>query len=279
MDVGRFAWTIAVWMAASVAGLAQDPRALILESAGRYAADQELERNYTYRERTQERNYDGSGKVKSTEIKVYDVISLYGRPYHRLIEKDGKPLPPKEEAAEQRKIDKELDKRSREPESDRRSRLAKEAKEFEQERTFRKEMADAFVFKLLAEESVSGLACYVIQADPKPGYRPRTRQGNVLVKVKGKLWISKRDKRWVKVEAETIDTFSLGWFLLRVAKGTRIAFEAERVGGEVWMPSHAFIRGEARVAAVKKFNLELDVRWSDFRKFSTDSRIVASPSQ
>ena len=78
------------------------------------------------------------------------------------------------------------------------------------------------------------------------------------------------------MEAETIDTFSLGWFLLRVAKGTRLAFESERVGGEVWMPSHIHVRGEARVAGVKKFNLEVDVRWSEFRKFSTDSRVIAS---
>lgn len=257
----------------------QDPRALILESAGRYAEDQERERNYTYRERVQDRRFDGGGKVKSTESKVYEVISLYGRPYHRLVEKDGKRLPANEDASEQRKIDKELEKRSQESERSRNNRLAKEAREFDQERAFRREFAEAFLFKLLPEDSVSGLPCYVVQADPKPGYRPRSRQGNVLTKVKGKLWISKLDKRWVKVEAETIDTFSMGWFLLRVARGTRLSFEAERVGGEMWMPSHAYIRGEARVAAVKKLNLELDVRWSDFHKFSTDSRIVDTPTR
>lgn len=262
--------------AASALAVDEDPRALILASVGRDARDREIQRNYTYRERVLERLFDGSGNAKSTDVKLYDVINLYGRSYRRLIEKDGTPLGAREEAAEQRKIDRELEKRSRESESDRRGRLAKEAKQFQDESAFRREVADAFRFTILPAEQAAGVLCHVIQADPKPGYRPRTSQGKALPKVKAKLWISQADRRWVKMEAETIDTFSLGWFLLRVAKGTRLAFESERVGGEVWMPSHIHVRGEARVAGVKKFNLEVDVRWSEFRKFSTDSRVIAS---
>ncbi len=264
---------------AALEALALDPRSLILESAGREARDLEMQRNYTYRERVVERNFDGAGKAKSTETKVYDVVSFYGEPYHRLVEKDGKALAPGAEAAEQRKMDREMEKRSRESDRDRRNRLAKQAKELDEERAFRREVADAFRFTLLPEETVGGVPCHVIWGDPKPGYQPRTRPGRALLKVKGKLWISQADKRWVKMEAETIDTFSLGWFLLRVARGTRVTLESERVGGEVWMPSHVYLRGDARVAALKRFNLELDVRWSQFRKFSTDSRIVTLPAQ
>jgi hypothetical protein len=262
-----------------VSAFAQDPRALVLESANRAGIDQELQRNYTFRERVEERRFDGAGAVKSTEIKTFDVINLYGRPYQRLIEKNGVPLEPDEEAKEQHKIDRELVKRSKESEKDRQSRLAKDAKELEQERSFRREIADAFLFTMLDGETIGGFDCYVIQAVPKPGFRPRTSDGRALPKVKGKLWISRSDRRWIKVHAETIDTISIGWFLLRVAKGTHFDFETVRVGGEVWMPRHVNVRGEARLAGVKKINLELDVNWSDFHKFSTDSRVVDSPAQ
>ena len=94
--------------------------------------------------------------------------------------------------------------------------------------------------------------------------------------MKGRLWIARDGLRWVKVEAETIDTISLGWFLLRVAKGTRFLMEAGRVGGEVWMPSHFHVRDDARVAGLKRFNMEVDVAWSEFRKFTTESRVVPS---
>ena len=262
-----------LWPLFAAALFAQDPRALVLESAGREAKDLELQRNYTFRERVQERRFDSAGKVTSTEVKVFDVLNFYGRPYQRLIEKDGKPLPAAAESSEQRKLDRERAKRARESESDRRKRLAEQAKDLEEERGFRGEIADAFRFTLLPDEAVGGLPCHVVQADPRPGFKPRTRDGRNLPKLKGKLWIAKTDKRWIKVEAETIDTISLGWFLLRVAKGTRFQFQSERVGGEVWMPSHVFVRGDARLAGLKRLNLELDVRWSDFRKFSTESRV------
>ncbi len=262
----------------SAALAAQDPRALILESAGRETGDLELQRNYTFRQRVQERRFDGAGKVSSTETKLFDVLNFYGRPYDRLIEKDGKPLPPGEERSEQRKLDREMAKRARESESDRRKRVAQQSKDLEEERAFRHEIADAFRFTLLPDEFVGGLPCHVVQADPRPGFKPRTRDGRALPKLKGKLWIAKTDKRWVKVEAETIDTISLGWFLLCVAKGTRFQFQSERVGGEVWMPSHVYIRGDARIAGLKRLNRELDVHWSEFPKFSTDSRLIAMPS-
>ncbi len=262
-----------------VSALGQDPRALVLESASRAGVDQELQRNYTYRERIEERRFDGAKAVKSTDIKTFDVINLYGRPYRRLIEKNGMPLDPDQEAKEQHKIDRELVKRSKESEKARQSRLSKDAKELEDERSFRREIADAFLFSMAGSETIGGFDCYVIEAVPKPGFRPRTSDGKALPKLKGKLWISRADKRWIKVHAETIDTISIGWFLLRVAKGTHFDFETVRVGGEVWMPRHVNVRGEARLAGVKKIDLELDVNWSGFRKFSTDSRVVDSPAQ
>ena len=254
----------------------EDPRALVLRSAIVDAGNRALQRNYTYRERVVERQFDGSGKTKSTEAKTFDVLNLYGRPYRRLIEKDGRPLAARQDSEEQSKIDREMAKRSRESESDRRKHREKEDKELKEEQAFRREIADAFQFTTLPAESIGGMPCHVIEAWPEPGFKPRTRDGQALSKMKGRLWISRDGLRWVKVETETIDTISLGWFLLRVAKGTRFLMEAGRVGGEVWMPSHFHVRGDARVAGLKRFNMEVDVAWSEFRKFTTESRVVPS---
>src|ERR1700690_1533751 len=77
----------------------------------RVAADKDLEnekrqRDYTYVERDVQHNLDGKGETKSTEIKTYDVLEIYGEQVQRLIEKNDKPLDAKEAAKEEEKIQK-----------------------------------------------------------------------------------------------------------------------------------------------------------------------------
>ena len=136
------------------------------------------------------------------------------------------------------------------------------------------EVADAFHFTMLGEEKVEGHDCWVLQAEPKPGYKPKSRRASILPKVRVTLSIPKVQFRWVKAEAEVMDTFAIGWMLLRVQPGTRMRFEQERVQGEIWMPHYAWIRGAARLALVKKLNVELELHWEKYRKFQTDSRVL-----
>src|SRR5260370_28902956 len=61
----------------------------------RVVADKDIEndkrlRNYTYVERDEEHKLDRKGQVRSTEIKTYEVMELYGEQVQRLIEKNNK---------------------------------------------------------------------------------------------------------------------------------------------------------------------------------------------
>src|SRR5579872_5412469 len=63
----------------------------------RVVADKDIENdkrqhNYTYIDREVQNNLDGKGNTKSTEIKTYEVLEIYGEQVQRLIEKDDKPL-------------------------------------------------------------------------------------------------------------------------------------------------------------------------------------------
>ncbi len=90
-------------------------------------------RDYTYVERDEEHKLDGKGEVKSTEVKTYDVMELYGEQVQRLIEKDDKPLDQKDAAKEEEKIQKIIDKRKNESEDDRKKREEKEEKDHEED--------------------------------------------------------------------------------------------------------------------------------------------------
>ena len=55
-------------------------------------------------ERDEERTLDGKGQVKSTEIKTYEVMDLYGDQVQRLIAKDDKPLSDQDARKEEKKF-------------------------------------------------------------------------------------------------------------------------------------------------------------------------------
>ncbi len=254
------------------AGAKPDADAIVRKSLERDFYNFNSVKDYTYVQREEDREYDGSGKLKKTESSTEEVLILAGRPYEKEIAKNDKPLPEHEARKEQEKMDKELVKREHMSASDR----AKVEKEREEERAYLREIPDAFRFRLGGEESVSGQPAWVIEAEPKPGYQPKDSKAKVLGKVRGKFWITQRDNRWVKIQAEAIEPLSFGLGLFRIAAGGAFTLEQKRVNDEVWLPMHILIRGEARLAYLKKVHAEIEITYRDYKKFQTDSRIFAT---
>src|SRR5438270_14050183 len=155
-------------------------------------------RDYTYVERQVENRVDAKGKIKSTEAKTYEVLEIYGEQVERLIEKNDKPLSQKDSAKEEEKIQKIIDKRKNESEGDRRKRAEREEKEREDDRKFVTEVADAYNFKLVGTEWIGGREAWVIEAEPRPGFVPHTKDAKFLVKFHGRVWIDKADLQLAK---------------------------------------------------------------------------------
>ena len=164
----------------------------------RVVADKDIEndkrlRNYTYIERDEEHKLDGKGQIKSTEAKTYEVMELYGEQVQRLTEKGDKPLDAKDAAKEEEKIQKIINKRRDESESERKKREEKEEKGREEDRKFVLEVADAYNFKLVGTELVGGREAWVIDGEPRPGFVPHMKQSKFLTKFRGRVWIDKSD--------------------------------------------------------------------------------------
>lgn len=245
----------------------------------RAVAEKDLEndkqlRNYTYVEREEEHKLDGQGQVKSTEAKTYEVMELYGEQVQRLIEKNDKPLDAKEAAKEEEKVQKIVDKRKNESEDARRKRDQKEEKDREDGRKFVLEVADAYNFHLVGTEPVGGREAWVIDAEPRPGYEPHMKEAKFLPKFHGRVWIDKDAEQLSKLDIECIDTVSLGWFLARVHKGSRIVFEQTRVNDEVWLPKHIAMKVDVRLALLKEFRVNMEQTYRDYKKFRATARIV-----
>jgi len=245
----------------------------------RVVADKDLEndkrlREYTYIEHEVESKLDGKGQTKSTEVKTYEVMELYGEQVQRLIEKDDKPLDSRDAAREEQKIQKIIDKRKDESESERGKREEKEAKDREEDRKFVREVADAYDFKLVETEVIGGREAWVIEGEPRPGFVPHMKESKFLSKFHGRVWIDKNDLQLARMDVECLDTISFGLFLARFHKGSRFMLEQTRVNDEVWLPLHVTAKIDVRLALVKNFDVGVDQTYRDYKKFRATSRIV-----
>src|ERR1700733_8619473 len=246
----------------------------------RIVADKDLEndkrlRDYTYIERDQEHKLDGKGQVKSTEVKTYEVMELYGEQVQRLIEKDDKALDQKDAAKEEEKIQKIIDKRKNESEGDRRKREEKEEKDREEDRKFVREVADAYNFTLVGTETLGRRETWVIEGEPRPGFVPQLKESKYLSKFRGRVWIDKDDLQLAKMDVECLDTISWGLFLARFHKGSRFMLEQTRVNDEVWLPLQLKVRVDARLALLKNFNVDIEQSFRDYKKFRATTKILA----
>jgi hypothetical protein len=236
--------------------------------------NQKQEREYTFIDREVENKLDGKGQIKTTEVKTYEILQIYGEPVRRLIEKDDKPLDAKQAAKEEEKIQKIIDKRKNESDEDRKKREEKEVKAREDDRKFVREVADAYDFKLVGTDDVGGREAWVIDGEPRPGFEPHMKESKFLSKFHGRVWIDKGDLQLAKMNIEAIDTVSVGWVLARIHKGTRVMLEQTRVNDEVWLPRHVSFKLDARVALFKGFNIDGEQEFRDYKKFRTSSKIV-----
>ena len=236
--------------------------------------NEKRQKDYTYIDREVQHNLNGKGQTKSTEVKTYEILEIYGEQVRRLIEKDDKPLDAKEAAKEEEKIQKIIDKRKNESDEERQKREEKAVKEREDARKFVREVADAYDFRLVGTEQVGGRDAWVIDGEPRPGFEPKTKEAKILSKLHGRVWIDKGDLQLAKMEIEMLDTVSFGWVLARIHKGTRVMLEQTRVNDEVWLPRHMTFKVDARVALFKGYNIDGDQEYRDYKKFRTSAKIV-----
>ena len=255
-------------------GRPPDPRELVLRSLERDDANGRIAQQYTFIERNEQRQLDGDGKVRKRTSKTWDVTILEGTPYRRLIARNDQPLPQEDEQREAGNLTRSIEQRKNETAEERRRRLADADAKRKKQLDEMRQIVEAFDLKIAGEETVAGAPAWVVEAYPRKGYRPRGGITRFFPNVKGRVWIAKNDYQWVRAEAETIETISIGLFIARIHKGTKASFQQTRVNGEVWLPRQIAVRFAGRIALVKMMRGEVDISFRDYRKFQAESRIT-----
>ncbi len=243
-----------------------DPKALLLRSIENYERDWRAGMHWGSTQTDVTRS-DGTRAVE-----VSEVIPLEGTPYERLISKEGRPLTPEEQRKEDQKFQKAERERTRESPEERRERILK----YETERSFLKDLPNAYNFRLAGDEDVDGRPAWILEVTPRAGFVPTTSRGGMLKHIEGKLWIDKQDVQWAKAEAHVVEPISIGWVLARIGTGAEIKLDMTPVVDGLWMPARIDINGAARVLMVHNKILDEHLTFSGYHPHSAATALTNS---
>lgn len=247
-------------------------------------SDRLLLSQYTFLEKSTQLHLEKNGKIKKTEERLAEVYPSLepGRSYRRLIAQDGKPVDAKELEKEDRKHDRKMQElfRKRENESarDKEKRLAREAEERRKEGLLIDELFQLYDIQMDAREIMEGHPVIRLSFRARPNAKPRSRETKMMMKIAGRAWFNETEHQIVRLEAELIDTVSIGLGMLaRLNKGATAVFQRRKVNDEIWLPSESRFTGSARILLLKGLNIDARTEYSDYRKFSVHTSSTVLP--
>jgi hypothetical protein len=252
-------FAVALLWAHSSWGADNQAEEIVRRSVANTNADWAAAPQYDFTER------DVITKGGKRSVNTYEVLMIDGSPYNRVIAVNDRPLSSQQAAEENRKLEQEIQRRSNESRAARRKRVAEYQKERRQNHALMNQMAKAFNFSLVGEDTVNGRRCFVLNATPKPGYNPPNRDTEVLTGMRGKMWIDTQQYQWVKVRAQVFRPVSFGLFFASVKPGTEFTLEQKPVEGSLWLPSHFYMAVNARVLFWSRHSSDDESYWSYHR--------------
>jgi hypothetical protein len=242
----------------------------------RLRTDRQLLSQYTFKQRETELHLSKFGKLTTGPVKVYEVYPGLDPDdsYRRLIEVDGKPRDKdeiaKDDRKHQQKVLEQISKREHESPSAREKRLKEEAKERQEYEDLFDDVFRVFTFTIVGREVIHDHTTVMVDFAPRPNAAPKTSDGKSLKKLKGRAWISESDYELARVEAVMLEDLPVRGFLGKLYAGTTVSFDRKKINGEVWLPNQIAIKATGR-ALIRKFNIDMLVQYSDYRKFSVQT--------
>jgi hypothetical protein len=200
------------------------------------------------------------------EFRTYQVMMILGSPYRRLEAVDDTPLSPENRQKEQQKLESAIAQRCGESELQTEQRIQEFNNDRKRDHRMIQELANAFVFTLLDDQSLDGHMTWFLQAVPRPGYEPADKETKVLTGMQGKLWIDKATFQWVKVEASVIHPVSIEGFLAKAEPGTEFELEKAPVSGGVWLPEHFSVKSKAEILSFIGHKTHDEETYSNYQK-------------
>lgn len=249
--------------------VAQEPRPLpnmvelLRGVAKNQKALEEARERYTCHVAIEETNVDGKGTVKSTTVKEYDVAYVGGRQLGKLTAVGGKPLSASEKRKEDERYDREYKKRKAERPSET-TRADVRLSDF----------LEANRFTNPRRETMNDHEVVAADFGPNPDYKPRNLGTRIAHSLVGTIWIDEGSLEVTRLEGKVDTSVRVGAGVVgALDAGSRVTFEQAKINGEIWLPVYTEAHISGRLLFIHA-RANQTARFSDYRKFQADSKIV-----
>jgi hypothetical protein len=263
-----------------------DFQAFAREVKARLQTDDELQTGYAFTERSVEQTLDGDGRVRQQTVKVYEVYpGLPGEErYRRLIEENGRPVPPDQLEKADRERKKKAERYARELATRTDAEYREQLKEYEKWRRQRsdeiEDIFNVFDIRMLGRERIEGHGTIAFTLVPRVDAKPKTDSGRMMRHFSARAWISESDYVLVKVDVEALENVSWGLGLLaRLHKGATASYQRRKVNDDAWLPARVEYRGSGRVLLVRRIRTGGYSEFSNYRKFTVETTTSISDAR
>jgi hypothetical protein len=200
-------------------------------------------------------------KVDPKVSTVKEIFETKDGDVARLMEKDGKPLPPEEEQAEMDRLNNLL----AHPELQE-HRHKKEQEDGARGDEMVRMLPDAFLFTATGMVDGPNGPCYRLKFRPNPAFTPPDREGQVYHGMVGELWVDQAQMRLVKIDAHLISDVNFGWGVLgRLYKGGSILVQNADVGLHHWETIHMKLQLQGKIMMMKSVDFSTTEDYSNFQ--------------
>ena len=105
-----------------------------------------------------------------------------------------------------------------------------------------------------------------LKFEPNPNFDPPNRETQVLVGMRGDMYIDKDAKRIAKVDGTLFRDVNFGWGILgKLDKGGRFLIEQRNIGDGRWETVQTTLKFTGKILMIKPLNIDSNETLSDFR--------------
>jgi hypothetical protein len=273
---------VSVVLLLAAAPLAQDARplpdraAFLAETVKRLRSNDLVLSQYVFRQTETRVSRDSSGRAEATNIRVYDVYPAADSAltYRRLVLDNGvRPADLDRKDREQAaKVKKWADQRAREGVTDRAARDRKRAEAERHEAALVDEVLALYRITMTGREWIAGRPAIAFTLNPRPDYKPKTDEADIIRKFKGRAWIDEADHELARLEMEVAEPVSIGLGIIaRLYVGSHATIERGIADGETWLPTRSHFVGTGRILLVRRLDIDVLSAYSDYKRVTADT--------
>lgn len=234
----------------------------------------QAQQNFAWHERESRQQWNHGVKVRSKD-ETYDVSTVDGEQYRRLIARNGHPLSAEEDRAQQQKLADFIARHEPSNQRDRDEIAQKRQREMEREQRRREAVLRNFHFKLLGSKPTAWGPAWVIHAEPDSNASFNDQDLKMMSHFAGDLWIDAEGCHLVRLDMRVLQPIAFGWILGKVDEGGKFVITFAPIDTGNWFPQQVSLDASGRIL-FRHLNLNVQSSYSDYRRFQVESRLLSA---